>query len=184
MRAYTKEDLARLANDEYFELSYGVPVNAKRSPAGLAEGYLDPWVIESLELNQEDHDSKACQSQARNQTRPLTTQKTDFGKRFFRKSLKATWTSFENNNIKIRYWKIEVSDHKTKKPAYVNIHGGGWSAGHATKDSRALRTIAEQAGAVVFDLEYSLSPQARFPVAVKECYAALKPRAGLSCPIT
>ncbi|HAL74915.1 MAG TPA: hypothetical protein DCM45_07525 [Clostridiales bacterium] len=148
MRAYTKEDLARLANDASSVVSYGVPVNVKRSPAGLAEGYLDPWVLESL--------------------------KTGLEKRVFRKSLKATWTSFEKNNIKVRYWKIEVPDHQTKKPAYVNIHGGGWSAGHATKDSDALRTLAEQAGAVVFDLEYSLSPQARFPAAVEECYAALK----------
>ena len=59
-----------------------------------------------------------------------------------------------------------------KLPILIYIHGGGWIAG--TKESR--RTYCgkfAEAGYCVFNIEYDLAPEARFPAAVGQCIRAV-----------
>ena len=58
--------------------------------------------------------------------------------------------------------------------AILWIHGGGYVAGSAAMVDRAMRTMAEQAGALVASVEYRLAPEHPYPAALDDCYAALE----------
>lgn len=59
-------------------------------------------------------------------------------------------------------------------PAFMYFHGGGWVVGSFETHDRAVRYIAATARAAVVFVEYSLSPEAQYPVANEEAYAATK----------
>ncbi len=59
-------------------------------------------------------------------------------------------------------------------PVLLYIHGAGWVFGDALTHDRLVRELAVRAGAAVVFVNYSLSPEARYPVAIEECYAALE----------
>jgi acetyl esterase len=56
-------------------------------------------------------------------------------------------------------------------PVVVYIHGAGWVFGNAHTHDRLVRELAVGTGAAVVFPEYSLSPEARYPVAIEENYA-------------
>src|SRR4051794_15434853 len=59
-------------------------------------------------------------------------------------------------------------------PIIVYIHGGGWVFGNAHTHTRLVSKLAVGAAAAVVFPQYSLSPEAKYPTAVEECYAALQ----------
>ncbi|AXB44948.1 alpha/beta hydrolase [Amycolatopsis albispora] len=59
-------------------------------------------------------------------------------------------------------------------PVIVYIHGAGWVFGNAHTHDRLVRELATGAGAAVVFPEYSLSPEARYPVAIEQNYTAAK----------
>nr|WP_296071520.1 alpha/beta hydrolase [uncultured Actinoplanes sp.] len=58
-------------------------------------------------------------------------------------------------------------------PVVLYLHGGGWVVGGAATHDRLVRELAVRADAAVVFVEYSRSPEVRYPVAVEECHAAL-----------
>jgi acetyl esterase len=59
-------------------------------------------------------------------------------------------------------------------PLFVNMHGSGFTIGHAEMDDRFMPGIAGKAGVKILSIDYSLAPEAPFPVALEECYAVVK----------
>ena len=59
-------------------------------------------------------------------------------------------------------------------PAVLYTHGAGWVFGNAHTHDRLVRELAVRAGAAVVFTNYSLSPEARYPVAIEEVYTALQ----------
>ena len=59
-------------------------------------------------------------------------------------------------------------------PAAMYFHGGGWVLGNKTAHERFAKELAYQGDVAVVYVDYALSPEARFPVAVEQCYAATK----------
>ena len=59
-------------------------------------------------------------------------------------------------------------------PAVIYIHGGGWILGDRTTHDRLVREIAVGAGAAVVFVDYDRSPEARYPVAIEQAYAATR----------
>ncbi len=59
-------------------------------------------------------------------------------------------------------------------PAVLYLHGGGWVLGGIETHACIVRELALRAEAVVVFPHYALSPEARFPVAVEQCYAAAR----------
>ena len=57
-------------------------------------------------------------------------------------------------------------------PVIIYIHGAGWVFGNAGTHDRLVRELAVGAGAAVAFPEYDLSPEARYPVAIEQNYAA------------
>lgn len=56
-------------------------------------------------------------------------------------------------------------------PVILYVHGAGWVFGNAHTHDRLVRELAVGAGAAVVFPNYSLSPEARYPTAIEECYA-------------
>lgn len=64
-----------------------------------------------------------------------------------------------------------VADEKL--PVMLYIHGGGWMLFSIDTHDRLMREYAARAGIAVIGIDYSLSPESKFPVALEECAAAL-----------
>jgi acetyl esterase/lipase len=56
-------------------------------------------------------------------------------------------------------------------PVILYVHGVGWVFGNRHTHDRLIRELAVAAGAAVVFPEYSLSPEAKYPTAIEECYA-------------
>ncbi|MDK8601605.1 acetylesterase [Trueperella sp. HMSC08B05] len=54
-------------------------------------------------------------------------------------------------------------------PIIFYIHGGGFALGNLDTHDRICRNIADEAGAAVVAIDYTLSPEAKFPQAIEEC---------------
>ncbi|HTJ66426.1 MAG TPA: alpha/beta hydrolase [Actinospica sp.] len=59
-------------------------------------------------------------------------------------------------------------------PVVIYIHGAGWVFGNAHTHDRLVRELAVGVGAAVVFPEYSLSPEARYPVAIEQNYAVAR----------
>ncbi len=59
-------------------------------------------------------------------------------------------------------------------PAVIYFHGGGWVVGDFGTHERTVREIVNGAQVAAIFVEYSLSPEARFPIANEEAYAATR----------
>lgn len=58
-------------------------------------------------------------------------------------------------------------------PVIVFIHGGGFILGDLDTHDRITRKLAEVTGAAVIAIDYTLSPEARYPQAIEECAAVV-----------
>lgn len=61
-----------------------------------------------------------------------------------------------------------------KLPVFIFIHGGGWVLGDYPTHKRMVRDLVVLSGAVGVFVNYTPSPEAKYPVAVNEIYAATK----------
>ncbi len=59
-------------------------------------------------------------------------------------------------------------------PVVLYVHGGGWVLGNAGTHDRLVRELCVGAGAAVVFVEYTPSPDAHYPVAVEQIYAAAR----------
>jgi acetyl esterase len=59
-------------------------------------------------------------------------------------------------------------------PAILYFHGGGWVLGDRTTHDRLIREITVGVGAAVVFVEYSRAPEAGFPVAIEQGFAAAR----------
>jgi acetyl esterase len=74
------------------------------------------------------------------------------------------------NGIRLRLHR-PVDDERL--PAMLYIHGGGWVLFSVDTHDRLMREYAARAGIAVIGIDYSLAPENKFPVALRECAAAL-----------
>lgn len=54
------------------------------------------------------------------------------------------------------------------KPALVYLHGGGWTIFSLDTHDRLMREYAARTGVVVIGVDYALSPEVKFPVALEQ----------------
>src|SRR4051794_20156505 len=59
-------------------------------------------------------------------------------------------------------------------PVVLYMHGGGWVLGNAGTHDRLVRELAVGARAAVAFVEYTGSPEARYPVAIEQGYAVAR----------
>jgi len=59
-------------------------------------------------------------------------------------------------------------------PVIVYYHGGGWVIGSLDVYEPSAKALAANTGAIVVSVDYRLSPEAKFPAAHEDAYAAYK----------
>jgi acetyl esterase len=72
---------------------------------------------------------------------------------------------FEAAGVRVRIYR---PDPRPVLPALVYLHGGGWTMFSLDTHDRLMREYAARAGIAVLGVDYSLAPEARFPVAIDE----------------
>lgn len=71
----------------------------------------------------------------------------------------------EDNHVRVR---IYIPKSRSGHSALLYIHGGGWVMFSVDTHDRLMREYADQSGCVVIGIDYSLSPEHRFPKALGE----------------
>lgn len=83
----------------------------------------------------------------------------------------ASTRTFEHNGIRMRLHRPTEADDL---PVMLYVHGGGWMLFSIDTHDRLMREYAARAGIAVLGIDYSLSPEARFPTALHEVVAATR----------
>lgn len=69
---------------------------------------------------------------------------------------------------------IRPAKHKGPLPFVLYIHGAGWVMGNKETHDRMVCELADRSGRAIVYPDYSLSPEAHFPIAIEQSYATLK----------
>ena len=69
---------------------------------------------------------------------------------------------------------VRPHQSKGRLPVVMYFHGGGWVLGDRNTHDRLIREIANGAGVAVVFVITTRSPEAKYPVAIEEAYAATK----------
>lgn len=69
---------------------------------------------------------------------------------------------------------VKPKGAKAGLPVFMFLHGGGWVLGDYPTHKRLVRDLVVNSGAVAVFPDYTPSPEARFPVAINQAYAATK----------
>lgn len=77
----------------------------------------------------------------------------------------------EHGKINVRIVKPQISTETL--PVMLYVHGAGWVLGSADTHDKLVRELAVRTNSVVFVPEYDRSPEAKYPVAIEQCYATL-----------
>jgi acetyl esterase len=63
---------------------------------------------------------------------------------------------------------------KEKRPAFMFFHGGGWILGDYPTHERLVRDLVADSGFTAIFVNYTPPPEAQYPTAINEAYAATK----------
>jgi len=69
---------------------------------------------------------------------------------------------------------VKPSGVKANAPVFIFIHGGGWVLGDYPTHRRLVRDLVVGSGVVAVFPDYTPSPEARYPTATNQIYAAAK----------
>jgi acetyl esterase len=78
------------------------------------------------------------------------------------------------DGITVKLFIMRPAGVKEKLPVFMFFHGGGWVLGDFPTHYRFIRDLVVNSGAVAVHAEYTRSPEAKYPMALNECYAAAK----------
>lgn len=76
------------------------------------------------------------------------------------------------NGYKVKIHITKPKGAKANAPVFIFIHGGGWVLGDYPTHRRLVRDLVVASGAVAVFPDYTPSPEAQYPVAINEIYAA------------
>jgi acetyl esterase/lipase len=76
------------------------------------------------------------------------------------------------NGLKVKIHITKPKGAKANAPVFIFIHGGGWVLGDYPTHRRLVRDLVVASGAVAVFPDYTPSPEAQYPVAINEIYAA------------
>jgi acetyl esterase len=69
---------------------------------------------------------------------------------------------------------VRPEGNKNKLPLFIFTHGGGWVLGNYPTHKRLVRDLVVSSGYAAVFVHYTLSPEAHYPQAINEIYAAAK----------
>src|SRR5262245_53365229 len=76
--------------------------------------------------------------------------------------------------VAMRYYRTKGARPEERLPALLYFHGGGWVIGDLDTHDVVCRTLANIGRCAVCSVEYRKAPEAPFPAAVDDCFAAMQ----------
>lgn len=83
---------------------------------------------------------------------------------FVMKSVQDNLISYDGIDVKTRIYTPKISGNTL----IYFIHGGGWVVGSNNTHDRIMRALADLSNSIVIGIDYSLSPEEKFPTAIIE----------------
>jgi len=91
-----------------------------------------------------------------------------------RKTRGVVYSELDTHRLKLDvYEPLDKATNGAKRPAIMQIHGGAWVVGSKDEQGVPLLNHLAANGWVGFNVEYRLSPKAKFPSHLVDCKAAL-----------
>lgn len=176
MRKYDISELELLRKKTKIIKNYGVDIIVKPSPGEERTGYIDPAEFKMMDTNwttqSEDNQSTMSTEEIVDEIRK------SMGFPNYNLNTVEIHTKYEEltssgNTVGLwRYYPRKSTNNK--KPALVFFHGGGWIGGSIYTVENVCKLIAELADAVVFNVDYSLAPEKKYPNGLNDNYEAVK----------
>ena len=78
------------------------------------------------------------------------------------------------DGLTVKLYVVRPAGVDEELPAFMFFHGGGWVLGDFPTHQRLVRDLVVNSGMAAVFVEYTPSPEAKYPVAVTEAYLATK----------
>lgn len=78
------------------------------------------------------------------------------------------------DGVSVKIYVVRPEGVKEKLPAFMFFHGGGWVLGDFATHKRFVRDLVVYSQVAAVFVEYDRSPEAKYPVAINQAYAATK----------
>jgi acetyl esterase len=85
-----------------------------------------------------------------------------------------TEKTIQQDGFSVKLYIVKPSGTTATLPAFMFFHGGGWVLGDFPTHQRFVRDLVVNSEVAAVFVEYSRSPEAKYPVAIEECFAATK----------
>jgi acetyl esterase/lipase len=82
--------------------------------------------------------------------------------------------TIEQDGQKVDLTIVRPAGAKGVTPVFMFVHGGGWVLGDFPTHERLVRDLVAGSGATAVFVNYTPSPEAHYPVAINQIYAATK----------
>ena len=80
------------------------------------------------------------------------------------------------DGVEVRLTIVRPAGSKVVLPGFIFVHGGGWVLGDFPTHERFVRDLVADSGFTAIFANYTPSPEARYPTAIKQIHAAAKCR--------
>ena len=82
--------------------------------------------------------------------------------------------TIDTDGLIIKLFIVRPAGAQNALPVFMFFHGGGWVLGDFNTHQRFVRDLVVFSGLTCVFVEYSRSPEVKYPFALNECYAATK----------
>ncbi|WP_214654231.1 alpha/beta hydrolase [Aquisphaera insulae] len=82
--------------------------------------------------------------------------------------------TIEQDGLKVELTIVRPAGVDREVPAFMFFHGGGWVLGDFPTHERFVRDLVALSGLAAVFVNYTPSPEAKYPVAINQAYAATK----------
>jgi len=86
----------------------------------------------------------------------------------------SAWTTVEADGVEVRVRIVKPVGTTALLPVVLYLHGGGWVLGSAATHDRLVRELSVGVHAAVVFVDYDRAPEAPYPVALEQAYAAAR----------
>lgn len=173
MRKYGKEALQALAESQETVTENGISVLCKVTDR-TEKAHIDPY--ESAYQNPDP--APLPEAKPVSPEEAVAVIRRMFGCHNYNLNEREVYTKFETLTVdgrEVGLWRYFLRlRSESPRPCLIYIHGGGWVAGSTYVVENPCRLVAELADAVVFNIDYSLAPEAKYPAAFEELWQTLK----------
>jgi len=85
-----------------------------------------------------------------------------------------TEKTITQNGVSVKLFIVRPSGQSGVLPVFMFFHGGGWVLGDFPTHKRLVRDLVVYSGLACVFVEYTRSPEAKYPTALNECFAGTK----------